>query len=222
MALSIIGAGLGRTGTASLKLALERLGFGRCYHMSEALSRPADPGLWINAADGAPDWDTLFEGYGAAVDFPVCAYWRELSAYYPSAKVILSVRDAGKWYDSTQKTILSPVFSEFLARSPFGEMIQKTVWNFFGGETHDRAHLIERFESHIEEVKRGVSEDRLLVFEAKQGWEALCAFLELPIPDAPYPRVNSREETASVIQTMITQAGGDADEMRAVTDRIFE
>ena len=106
MTLKLIGAGLGRTGTASLKVALEELGIGRCYHMSEILQNPACTQDWIDAANGNADWDKIFSGYTATVDNPGCGFWRELADYYPNAKVILTIRDAEKWYESTDETCL--------------------------------------------------------------------------------------------------------------------
>ena len=105
MTLKVIGAGLGRTGTMSLKLALERLGLGPCYHMAELIMNPERTPLWIAAADGKPDWEAVFAGYSSTTDYPACLYWRELAAAYPNAKVILTKRDREKWFESTQATI---------------------------------------------------------------------------------------------------------------------
>src|SRR6478735_8486303 len=105
MALKVIGAGLGRTGTLSLKLALEHIGFGPCYHMSEMFGamRRAMP-LWLAAGHGRADWDAIFEGYRATTDYPGCTYWRELVAAYPEARVILTTRDPDGWFDSVSAT----------------------------------------------------------------------------------------------------------------------
>jgi hypothetical protein len=113
VALQVIGAGLGRTGTASIKVALEQLGLGRCYHMGEVLANPGDADRWVSAADGKPDWDDLFNEYGAAVDYPTCVFWQELADFYPDAKVLLSVRDATSWFESTRETIFSPQLREW-------------------------------------------------------------------------------------------------------------
>jgi hypothetical protein len=109
MALEVIGAGLGRTATFSLKFALEHLGFGRCYHMAEVFAgaRRNVP-LWLDVVAGNPDWDAVFAGFQSTTDYPACTYWRELAAFYPSAKVILSVCDAHSWFDSVSETIFSP------------------------------------------------------------------------------------------------------------------
>lgn len=208
MALQLIGAGLGRTGTASLKIALEALGLGKCYHMGEVLMNQSHIGLWSEAADGNADWEQLFDGYGAAVDYPACAFWRELADYYPSAKVLLSVRDAERWFESTQATIFSPKFVEWGKSSPFGRMAEKAVFADFGDHRHDRDFMVPYFERRTEEIKAALPEDRLLVYEVKQGWEPLCEFLGVPVPDRPFPRVNSRAETAEMIKTMIGSADG--------------
>ena len=99
MALKVIGAGLGRTGTASLKVALEQLGIGRCYHMAEVMQNPEAPGLWVEAAEGRADWDKIFAGYGASTDYPACSFWRELGTHYPDAKILLSTRTVESWID---------------------------------------------------------------------------------------------------------------------------
>jgi hypothetical protein len=112
MALQVIGAGLGRKGTVSLKVALEQLGFGRCYHMLEMLGNPGHTALWRDIADGKPDWDTIFDGYGASMDYPAGTCWRELADYYPAAKVVLSVRDPEKWFESVHATIFRPDTTE--------------------------------------------------------------------------------------------------------------
>src|SRR5690606_21852220 len=106
MSLSVIGAGFGRTGTLSLKLALEQLGFAPCHHMTEVFANPDQAATWLAAARGeAVDWDSLLEGYKASVDWPSCHFWRELAAHYPDAKVILSTRDPRRWYESISNTI---------------------------------------------------------------------------------------------------------------------
>lgn len=206
MALSLIGAGLGRTGTASLKVALEELGLEKCYHMAEVLQHPDHVGLWLDAAGGKPDWDRIFDGYAAAVDYPVCQVWRELADYYPDAKVLLSVRDAERWFESTQATIMSPQFIEWAKVGPWGEMARKLVWADFGDRIHDRDFMVNYFEKRTEAIKASLPADRLLVYEIKQGWGPLCEFLDVPVPDKPFPRVNSREETAEFIRTIIASS----------------
>jgi hypothetical protein len=222
MPLSIIGAGLGRTGTASLKVALEMLGFGKCHHMSEVFGSPEQIALWSKAADGAPDWDAIFDGFGCAVDFPTAAFWRQVAAHYPKAKIILSLREADKWVESTQETILSPEFAPAMAKMPFGPVVEKIVWRFFDGRIHDRAHLRAVFERHNDEVRRAFPTERLLVFEAKDGWAPLCAFLDVPVPAEPYPRVNSKEEMKPMMEAIAAQfAGGvEGEALAALNERV--
>ena len=194
MALRIIGAGLGRTGTMSMKLALEQLGLGRCYHMAELIADLSRLPQWLRAADGAPDWEAVFAGFTASVDYPGCTYWRELAAFYPDAKVLLTVRDADDWFDSTQATIFSPPMRARIAGSPMDAFFQKAVFCDFGDRIDDRAFMTEAFERHNAAVRNSVPPERLLVYEVGEGWPRLCEFLGVPVPGAPFPRLNSREE----------------------------
>jgi hypothetical protein len=194
MTLQVIGAGLGRTGTMSLKLALERLGLGPCYHMAELMMNPERTPLWIAAADGKPDWEAVFAGYSSTTDYPACLYWPELAAAYPNAKLILTKRDKEKWFESTQATIFSEGMSARIRGTPIEPFFEKTVWRDFGARIHDRAFMTSYFEKHNAAVEAGVAKDRLLVYDVAQGWEPLCKFLGVPVPDAPFPKVNSREE----------------------------
>jgi len=197
MPLRVIGAGLGRTGTMSLKLALEQLGFGRCYHMMEVFVLPKAPDRWRRAAAGeAVDWEEVFEGFGATVDWPSAQFYRELAARYPDAKVILTVRDPEAWFRSTQATIFSdPTFAR--SPEPWRAMVAKVITTPLGGRLDDHDTLIARFNAHNDEVKRVIPKDRLLVFEASQGWGPLCAFLGVPAPDQPFPRTNTTEDWAA-------------------------
>ena len=200
MALKVIGAGFGRTGTRSLKVALEELGFGKCYHMEEVLKNPSHLERWgeIMAGDKA-DWETLFKGYQSATDWPVAAYYQDLMHVYPDAKIILTVRDPERWYRSIMNTIyqLSRRFRRLSRIIPavhqFSYGMEKVIWKgIFHNKLEDKAHAIEVFNSHIEEVKRVVPEERLLVFEARHGWEPLCKFLNVPVlVDKPYPHKNN-------------------------------
>ena len=203
MGLTLVGAGFGRTGTLSLKSALEKLGVGRCYHMLEVQRNPAHVALWSRAADGAEmDWDALFEGYSATVDWPACSFWRELAERWPEAKVLLSLRDPEDWYDSVRQTIYRAMTGEMKAMpSDHVAMTRKLVLEqTFDGRFEDRAHAIGVFRRHNEEVRESVDPARLLVYEASQGWEPLCAFLGLPVPGEPYPRVNTRERTRAMVE----------------------
>jgi len=207
MALKIIGAGMGRTGTASLKVALEALNMGHCYHMTEVLKNPEYTQYWINAAEGNADWDKIYSGYSATVDNPGCNYWKELSAYYPNAKVILTTRDANKWFDSTNETIHSAEFARFMKNSPFGEMIQKTMWDRMENRMQDREYMVDFFNKHTAEIIDSIDAERLLVYQVSDGWAPLCEFLEVPVPNLEYPRINSRNETKELLANLMASSG---------------
>ncbi|MEL6663657.1 MAG: sulfotransferase family protein [Pseudomonadota bacterium] len=207
MTLQVIGAGFGRTATASLKIALETLLGAPCYHMSEVLGQPGHVDLWLEAAAGRPDWDAIFSGYAATVDFPASNYWRELAEAYPDAKVLLSLRDADRWYQSTQETIFSPTLQALQADTKWGRMIKATIDDHLGGRMNDRDALIRAFEAHNAAVRAAFADDRLLVFEARQGWGPLCAFLGVDVPDDPFPHVNSKEEFDAVFEMLRSPLG---------------
>lgn len=194
MPLKVIGAGLGRTGTLSLKLALEQLGLGPCYHMMEVFKIPAAPQQWLDAAEGRPvDWEVVFDGYQSSVDWPGAEFYAEHARLYPEAKVILSIRDADKWFDSTQATIFAnPTFEGM--PPVWAAMTRAVIGAKFDGRLSERQHCIDVYNRHNDEVRRAIPAERLLEFEAKQGWGPLCAFLDLPVPATPYPSVNSTEE----------------------------
>lgn len=202
--LRVIGAGMGRTGTASLKRALETLGFGPCHHMDEVVKHPAEVPTWEAAARGKkPDWASFMAPWGSAVDFPAALYYRELMTTFPDAKVILTVREPKSWYQSVGETI-HPALTRFPNRviSPFlpyvsgpGRVMAKTSFHTDVLERFaERDHVLGKFAEWNEEVKRVVPAERLLVFEAKDGWEPLCKFLGVPVPSEPYPRVNDSAE----------------------------
>lgn len=212
MTIRVIGAGIGRTGTASLKLALEQLGFAKCYHMDEVGPNPAHVPLWLDAAAGKPvDWDALFAGYQAAVDLPTYAFYTELMAHYPDAKVILTVREPEAWYKSAAQTIfrlppppLMPLLRLLALFSPKLKLLtnlepvaRKVGVEYFFKHDLSKANVINVFNQHNETVQRSVPPDRLLVYDVKQGWEPLCAFLDVPVPDSPFPHQNTRQEFVS-------------------------
>lgn len=194
MPLSVIGAGFGRTGTMSLKLALEQLGFGPCYHMSEVFKNPAAPGYWEAVADGKPvDWEEVFAGYRSTVDWPSATFYKELADAYPDAKVILTVRDPEAWFTSTQATIFaSRIFED--ATSDWGRMVLKVVGDLFDREMSNKAKLIDVYNRHNETVQRVIPAERLLVYDLSEGWNPLCRFLGVPVPDEPIPNTNSTED----------------------------
>jgi len=210
MQLQVIGAGFGRTGTASLKLALEMLLHAPCYHMSEVLGNAGHVDLWLDAAAGNADWDAIFKNYAATVDFPASNYWRELADVYPEAKIVLSVRDAGKWFQSTQETIFSQTLQDLYADTKWGQMIKATIDDHVGGDINDRELVIAAFNAHVARVKRAFDPDRLFVFEAKDGWDPLCQFLQVPVPNEPYPHINSKEEFNAVLDLLRSPVGARA------------
>jgi hypothetical protein len=200
MPLEIVGAALGRTGTNSLKLALEHLGFGPCHHMFEVRDHPEQLPYWQAAARGEmPDWDEVFANYRSCVDWPSARYWREIAAHYPDAKVLLTLRDGDKWFDSVHATIY-PSIMKWPTREPghhrdMLEMAEETiVKQTFDGRLDDREHALAIYRAHEEEVRRSISPERLLAYDVSQGWEPLCAFLDVPVPDIPFPRTNTSEE----------------------------
>lgn len=195
MALKVIGSGLGRTGTKSMQTALNTLGFGPCHHMVEVFMHPESMALWIEAGAGRPNWDAIFKDYGSMVDYPGAAYWRQLAAYYPEAKVLHTVRDPDKWFDSTQATIFAPG-SPALSGGPMSAFFNSFAGSF-REHIHDRSFMTDYFRRHTEEVKALIPANRLLIHEVGEGWERLCAFLGVPVPAQPYPSENSTAEFVS-------------------------
>jgi hypothetical protein len=198
MTIEVFSAGFGRTGTMSLKLALEELGFGPCHHMDEVLENgETQIPLWNAACAGQPNFAAIYDGYRAAVDWPTAAFWREVADAFPEAKVILSSRSAESWCASFSGTILSilsaPESWPEDAR-PWLEMVTDVVIErSLDGKT-GRDDLIGAFNAHEAAVKAGISPDRLLVFDVREGWEPLCRFLDRPTLSSPFPRTNSKEE----------------------------
>jgi hypothetical protein len=210
MPLKVIGAGFGRTGTLSLKHALEQLGFGPCYHMLETLEHPAHDALWLALARGeSDDWHAILDGYQASVDWPAIMIWKELVAAYPQAKVILTLRDPEAWFASASQTIFARMrdFAAALARDDAASvdparrvhmrMVNAAVVNRAFGGNLDQDHAIQVFNAHNDEVRRTVPPERLLVYESGEGWEPLCSFLGVPVPDSPYPKVNTTDDFAA-------------------------
>jgi hypothetical protein len=190
VALQVIGAGWGRTGTYSLMEALNQLGL-RTHHMHEVFQHPEHNELFLAAARGEPDWDAIYGEFDATVDWPGAAFWRELSVAYPDAKVLLTTRDPQAWYESYAATIRSRISSGDMGT--WSDMVREViVERDFAGEPNDRDHLVAAFERHNAEVVETIDPGRLLVYEVTEGWEPLCAFLELPVPDAPFPHRNDR------------------------------
>ncbi|HYW90906.1 MAG TPA: sulfotransferase [Gammaproteobacteria bacterium] len=225
MPLEIIGAGFGRTGTASVATALGRLGY-PCYHMFEVLKNPENKShldFWHRVANPAPgtahDWEQVFGNYRAAVDNPACCVWRELTQAYPDAHVLLTLHPRGPeaWYESTMDTIyFTEVMWQFkllervLPRSrKFGDMSRKLIWQrSHRGTMQDRERAIAHYRRHVEEVKAAVPDHRLLVYSVDQGWGPLCRFLGVPQPETPFPNVNDRAAIKQTIREMTRGAYG--------------
>lgn len=198
MSLAVIGAGVGRTGTYSLKLALERLGFGPCHHMEEVLKHaPVQVPLWTAAAAGKPDWKAIFEGYASAVDWPTASFWPELSEVYPEAKFILTTREPERWEASFSATIQTLMQGADDAPEPMRDWFAMAtpVLAKAGFEAHaSRNATLAAFRLHDATVRARIPPERLLVYEVKQGWGPLCDFLGVDVPDEDFPRTNDREE----------------------------
>lgn len=205
MALKIIGSGFGRTGTLSMKVALEQLGF-PCYHMVECLPRgPSHWQLWEQVHNGQPDFDAIFEGFSATVDFPACTSFAALAEHYSDAKVVHTVRDPERWYDSVQATIFQPKWIDWLKTSEAGPYMRATIDAYFDYRMHDRDHLLQRFAEHTEAVRATIPPERLLVFEVADGWAPLCEFLEVPTPEGEFPHVNDTNAVQELIDSVMSQ-----------------
>ena len=201
MTLAVIGSGFGRTGTASLRHALNMLGLGPCHHMEEVFAHPEQVPLWQAVAAGRPvAMDSLFAGYRSQIDWPGAQVWRELAACYPEAKVVHSVRPEEAWLDSFTGTIgkimadykHAPLPPHMMAMmEAMDELIARRT---FGGMLTDREALRARYRRRTEEVRAAIPPDRLLVFDVSEGWAPLCAFLGVPVPAEPFPRLNSTED----------------------------
>ena len=195
MSLQVIGAGLGRTGTSSLQIALEHLLSKPCYHMRVLLENPEDTPTWHNAAFGKmPFWNEFLADYGAAVDWPASAFWPELMAAFPQALVILSVREAEAWCESASRTIYAPHEPKSALWHEMIAQIDKTRFPIQEIIHSDRDAACELFNAWNERVKSHVPPKRLLVWQAKDGWEPLCNALRLPVPDMPFPHANTRAD----------------------------
>lgn len=198
--LRVVGAGLGRTGTHSLMLALEQLLGGRCYHMAEVMERPDDVPVWHAAVGGAqPDWRTFLAEYEATVDWPACALWRELAAANPSAIVLLSMRKSAEtWWKSFEATIAAGLAKPVPADRPDWAVRRKMVVDMLGAtftpDWRERKAAIAAYETHNAAVRAAVPPERLVEWQPADGWEPLCSALNVPVPAEPFPRSNSTEE----------------------------
>ena len=214
MTLSVIGSGFDRTGTKSLKIALEQLGLGPCHHMEEVADHPEQLDGWRVAAKGEPvNWQDIYAGYRSTVDWPGAHYWRELAEAYPDAKVIHTTRPSEKWWASFSNTIakiLTEIGSGDISQEieTIPEMAHAIVAEqTFGGRCADKDVALEAFEKRQADVLSSIDAERLLVFEVSQGWEPLCEFLGVPVPGEAFPRSNNREEFWDIVQKMEPETG---------------
>jgi Sulfotransferase domain len=194
MGLSIIGAGLGRTGTLSLKLALEELLDGPCYHMLAVRERPADPDVWADAYEGKmPDWVSFFGDYRAAVDWPSAPFWRELSEVFPDAPILLSVRDADSWWKSASSTIFIALETYFAPDAPDDGWTRmgRGMMTQFTPRWRDETAAKAAYLAYNDDVRRRAPADRLVEWSPGDGWEPICSALGRRVPDHPFPHVNT-------------------------------
>jgi Sulfotransferase domain len=193
VSLRVVGAGLGRTGTHSLKLALETLLEGPCYHMIEIRERPDDADGWQGAAEGAAvDLTAMIDGYVAAVDWPAAAFWRQLAAENPDAIILLSTRaSAEEWWRSADQTIFE--VSRRMEPGPVHRMMSSIFPRTFTADYTDHDKAIAAYEAHNAAVRRDAPADRLVDWQPGDGWEPICAALGVAVPDEPFPHSNSRE-----------------------------
>ncbi|HEX5224455.1 MAG TPA: sulfotransferase [Solirubrobacteraceae bacterium] len=201
MAVKVIGAGVGRTGTHSLKVALERLLGGRCHHMVEIIAEPSQAAGWTDAVQGRDvDWQQILDGYDAVVDWPGASFWKEISAANPDALVLLSTRDPESWYRSASNTIFTPI----QAAPPgleewFGVTMPQLLGERFCADRENAAAMIAAFEAHNAAVRAGVPAERLLEWTVADGWEPICARLGVEVPDEPFPLTNTTAETRELL-----------------------
>ncbi|MFJ4691889.1 sulfotransferase family protein [Streptomyces sp. NPDC088766] len=213
--LKLINAGLGRTGTTSLQEALEQLGYGPCYHMFDIVGDEKRLEQWERIiCDGLqPDWDAVFDGYTSAVDGPPSFYYDQITKAFPDAKVVLTVRDADSWYESTYNTLYQFVLKNKDNPPPQGSrqarvyrMTSVMTWDgLFEGRFADKDRAIEVYHRRNQEIIDAVPADNLLVYDVKQGWEPLCAFLGADVPAAAFPHANT---TANMRERMQQMAAG--------------
>ena len=197
--MRVVGAGLGRTGTHSLKLALEQLLGEPCYHMAEVLEHLDHVPTWHAAFHGETvEWDRVLHGYAAIVDWPGAGVWQQLATAYPESVILLSTRrDAQTWLTSARATILDNSPKNKMEDDPrmpgFAPMIRSMFESWESG-WRDDATAMAAYERHNEQVRRDAPPDRLLEWQPGDGWKPLCAALGVPVPDADFPHVNSTQE----------------------------
>jgi hypothetical protein len=202
MGLQVIGAGLGRTGTLSLKLALQDLLNGTCYHMDEVRERPEDADVWGDAYEGrSPDWPSFFQGYVAAVDWPSAPFWRELSEAFPDAPILLSTRDVDAWWKSASRTIFIALATYFAPTADDNGWTRmgRGMMTTFSPDWFNEAAAKSAYMAYNDHVRATAPADRLVEWTPGDGWEPICAALGLDVPDHPFPHVNKAAETRAML-----------------------
>jgi hypothetical protein len=190
MTLRIVGAGVGRTGTLSLKLALERLLDAPCYHMTEVFRQPGHVGFWREAVQAVPrDWSSCLDGYAATLDWPAAAFWPELSEAYPDALVLLSHRDPAAWWRSASATIFPAIAGS--GEGEWGDMMTELLRSRFGASLERRESAMAAYRSHVKDVRRRAPPGRLVEWQPGDGWRPLCRALGVGMPEAPFPHANA-------------------------------
>lgn len=196
--MEIIGAGFGRTGTNSLKIAIETLGFRPCYHMYEVTQNPSHINFWNKAASNAPvEWIDFFKSYKATVDWPASAFIPQIYNAFKSSKVIITVRDPEEWYQSAKKTIFLTMANwekneNIETRDRMGMAKKIILDGIFSGKHENKDHCIDVFNKHIDDVSKVVPKENLLVFDVSEGWVPLCEFLNVEVPNGVFPHTNTR------------------------------
>lgn len=221
MAIKIVGAGFPRTGTNTLKKALEQLGYSKTYHFKEMIANPTDLDYWLTLEKtGTTNWDELYEGFEASVDLPAYPWYKEHLERYPDAKVILTVRPFDKWYESLYSTIYQagprtlPQKLVMLTKLLFSPRLRKMIKCVkfakrrifqveLQGKFEDKAFAEKVFNNHIEKVKSEVPADKLLVYDVRDGWGPLCEFLGVPEPEHELPHLNKKENFRTMLSQMM-------------------
>jgi hypothetical protein len=199
MTLKVVGAGLGRTGSHSQQLALQQLLGGPCYHMVEVIADlDARVPLWADALEGKPDWDKIFDGYVACVDWPAAAFWREIHEKYPDAPVLLSTRSStDEWYKSFSNTIQQVMLRD----APNGDspMVIELIERRFTPDWRDADACKAAYEKHNADVRAEIPAAKLIDWQPGDGWEPICEKLGLPVPSDEFPHVNTTNDFRAML-----------------------
>ena len=191
--MRVIGAGLGRTGTNSLKIALEMLLDGPCYHMFELFQRPQDVATWQAAVQDEPvDWTAFMQGWSACVDWPAAPFFDQLAQAFPDALVLLSVRDPTDWFQSASQTIFALMQKAPREnQNPIQRLVESQLEKWMTSDIENEAEMIASFERHSARVRALIPKDRLIEWIPGDGWEPLCEALKMPTPSQPFPHANA-------------------------------